>query len=412
MTKKRKLPRDWESIRLGDHAIKIGSGVTPRGGQKVYQSSGIPFIRSQNVHLNRFERDGIAHISTEIDDGMSNSRVEQGDVLLNITGASIGRVCVVPDELCPANVNQHVSIIRSNGSFEPQFLSYYLSSPSFQKFIQDSQVGATRQALTRAMIEDFEIPLPPSIEEQRRIVAVLGEKLAAVAQARQAASAQLEAAQALTAAYLRAIFDTPQVKKWPRKRLGDGSELLPAKSIALDGDVQVNTITSACLSETGFQADGIKPGRMWSTYVDECYVSPGEILIARSNTAELVGRVSLYEGKPENIVASDLTIRIWPSKEDFEPQYLTYYLSFLFLSGYWRDKAGGSSQSMKKIRRGQILDLEIPLLSSQIEQENVAVWLNGKIMAVRKIETKLQKQLQEIEAMPTAYLRQAFNGQL
>src|SRR5437763_11739980 len=116
----------WPIQKLGDVAIKIGSGLTPRGGSASYQNSGIPLIRSQNVHINHFSRDGLAYISTEQDAAMSGTRVQPGDVLLNITGASIGRVCVVPRDLCPANVNQHVAIVRLNRSMDPTFLVLHL----------------------------------------------------------------------------------------------------------------------------------------------------------------------------------------------------------------------------------------------------------------------------------------------
>ncbi len=156
-----KEAKQWPKVRLGDHASKIGSGVTPRGGQSAYKPEGIPLIRSQNIYLNRFVPNGLVFIDQEQDQKMRNSRVEKGDVLLNITGASIGRVCVVPDQICPANVNQHVSIIRT-GILNPYYLSFYISNPVFQSFIMNSQSGATRQALTKNMIENFLIPCPPT----------------------------------------------------------------------------------------------------------------------------------------------------------------------------------------------------------------------------------------------------------
>lgn len=165
------FPNHWDWVRLGDHVKKIGSGLTPRGGESVYLQSGIPFIRSQNVHLNRFEMNGLVFISPEQDQEMKDTRVLADDVLLNITGASIGRVCIAPKKMCPANVNQHVCIIRSNGSIDSRFLVLFLSTPDFQRFIVDNQSGATRQALTKAQIEDFLVPLPP-IEEQKRIATI------------------------------------------------------------------------------------------------------------------------------------------------------------------------------------------------------------------------------------------------
>ena len=93
------LRAGWRWVRLGDHVAKIGSGLTPLGGQSSYLKAGIPLIRSQNVHMNRFTSDGLAFISAAQDGAMQESRVRPGDVLLNITGASIGMVCVVPGEL-------------------------------------------------------------------------------------------------------------------------------------------------------------------------------------------------------------------------------------------------------------------------------------------------------------------------
>jgi len=199
------LPPGWKWVRLGDCTVKIGSGLTPLGGQATYVSAGIPLIRSQNVHMNRFAYEGLAFITGEQDESMSESRVQPGDVLLNITGASIGRVCVVPDELTPANVNQHVSIIRSNGSLDPWFLSVFLSTPAFQKHILDTQAGATRQALTKSLIGSFQVPLPP-LPEQQRIAAILRQQMAAVERARKAAEEELETINALPAALLRRAF--------------------------------------------------------------------------------------------------------------------------------------------------------------------------------------------------------------
>lgn len=197
---------EWVSGQLGNYSSKIGSGITPRGGQSVYVEEGVPLIRSQNVHLLCFEMKGLAHIPPEQDEAMQMSRVSQDDVLLNITGASIGRVCVVPDDVCPSNVNQHVCIIRTRPEkIAPEFLAAYLASPTFQKFIWDNQAGATRQALTKEMIESFEVPLP-SIESQHRIAAGLSEKLAAAEKLTARIREELAAIEALRAALLRQAF--------------------------------------------------------------------------------------------------------------------------------------------------------------------------------------------------------------
>ena len=106
------VPEHWGSVKLGLLATKFGSGITPRGGAAVYQETGVPFLRSQNIHFDGLRLDGVARIAPDLHEEMSSSHVQPGDVLLNITGASIGRVCTVPADFGEGNVNQHVCIIR------------------------------------------------------------------------------------------------------------------------------------------------------------------------------------------------------------------------------------------------------------------------------------------------------------
>jgi type I restriction enzyme S subunit len=150
---------DCEWIPIRSCATKVGSGATPRGGQSAYHASGIPLIRSQNVHFNVFSVEGLAYINEQQNSELKNTVVQNGDVLLNITGASIGRVCVIPDKYCPANVNQHVCIIRFDDSFIPEFVSYYMATKGFQANIMALQAGATRQALTKEQVQEFKLPL-------------------------------------------------------------------------------------------------------------------------------------------------------------------------------------------------------------------------------------------------------------
>lgn len=157
-------------IRLGDYVTKIGSGATPKGGQESYKKEGIALIRSQNIHNNLFVYDGLAFIDEQQASLLDNVQVKENDVLLNITGASVGRVCQVPQAVLPARVNQHVAIIRTKPNrIYPKFLRYYLLSPSMQFLISKlADLGSTRQALTRSMIANLPIDLP-SLSEQKDI---------------------------------------------------------------------------------------------------------------------------------------------------------------------------------------------------------------------------------------------------
>ncbi len=160
---------DWKIRHLKELTTKIGSGSTPSGGKESYQVEGVPLIRSMNIHFGGFVHKGLVFLSEAQADKLKNVSVRTDDVLLNITGASIGRVAIAPDEMEGARVNQHVCIIRPTLEIIPRFLEAFLASPIVQNMIDDVQVGATREALTKSMIERFEILLPP-VNVQHQIV--------------------------------------------------------------------------------------------------------------------------------------------------------------------------------------------------------------------------------------------------
>ena len=163
---------NWKLIPLKDITLKIGSGATPKGGGDAYKEFGISLIRSQNVLKMVFSKDGLAFIDEKQAHDLRNVIVETSDVLLNITGDSVARCCMVPDYTLPARVNQHVCIIRANKrKLDPHFLMYSLNFHK-EDLLSLSEIGATRRALTKTMVEDFQINLP-AIEDQKSIAEVL-----------------------------------------------------------------------------------------------------------------------------------------------------------------------------------------------------------------------------------------------
>ena len=170
------LPKEWTWVKLADLCIKLGAGSTPLGGRRIYESSGVKFLRSQNVWDNGLHLDDVAFIPAAIHKEMAGTHVEPGDILLNITGASIGRSAVVPDDFDEANVSQHVSIVRLVNKDLRRYLHLHIISPDFQKHIMDVQVGVSREGLSMARLKEFAVPLPP-LAEQHRIVAKVEELL-------------------------------------------------------------------------------------------------------------------------------------------------------------------------------------------------------------------------------------------
>ena len=161
---------EWESRELGLMTSKIGSGVTPRGGEKNYRSSGRPFVRSQNVGWGELILDNVVHIDEDTHASFAATEVEEGDVLLNISGASIGRTAVADARIVGGNVNQHVCVIRGlSEQIHPWFLSQYLISKHGQDQIDSCQAGGNRQGLNFGQIRSFLIPQPRDVAEQERI---------------------------------------------------------------------------------------------------------------------------------------------------------------------------------------------------------------------------------------------------
>ena len=163
--------KGWEISLCKNLMSKIGSGATPKGGKESYCDEGISLIRSMNVYNNRFEYKDLAHITDDQAGQLENVTIEKKDVLLNITGASVARCCVVPDDLLPARVNQHVSIIRCKERILPEFLCCMFTEDNYQRLLWNIATagGATREAITKQQIEELMLIVPP-IDLQRQYI--------------------------------------------------------------------------------------------------------------------------------------------------------------------------------------------------------------------------------------------------
>ena len=159
-----KNEKGWEVKRLGEVCSKIGSGSTPKGGKEAYKSKGISLIRSLNIHQNEFKYKDLAFIDDEQAYLLRNVIVEPNDVLFNITGASVCRTTIVPDQILPARVNQHVAILRPNQlQLKSDYFVRLLNNQNMNRLLYGiaTQGGATREAITKEQLEKLEIPIPP-----------------------------------------------------------------------------------------------------------------------------------------------------------------------------------------------------------------------------------------------------------
>ena len=160
---------------LKEITSKIGSGATPTGGKGAYKGGDYSLIRSQNVLDISFLREGLVYINDEQAKKLDGVKVESGDVLFNITGDSICRCCIVPDDILPARVNQHVAIIRPK-SVNSAYLMYYLQylKPYLMSICGN---GSSRNALTKDSLEKLEIEISPFSNSIAEILSSLDKKI-------------------------------------------------------------------------------------------------------------------------------------------------------------------------------------------------------------------------------------------
>ena len=454
----------WPLKPLKSLATKIGSGATPAGGRESYFTEGIPLIRSMNVHFAGFEPKGLVFLSDEQAKQLANVTVQPGDVLLNITGASIGRVTTAPSEMAGARVNQHVAIIRPIKELDAQFLAKFLASPAIQRMIDDIQVGATREALTKGMIERFEIPLPP-LAEQKRIVAKVDElmalcdRLEAQQQERETRHAALARASlarfadAPTPANLPFLFHPSyaippadlrksiltlavQGKLVPQDPNDEPAEELVARiaqqrrtrktkdypsvdfdSVPFDapcswswvrmGNLSLSSDSGwspQCGSESrsgnewgvlkvsavswgGFDPEANKALPSGMEARPECEVRPGDFLLSRANTEELVARSVVVEQTPPRLMMSDKIVRF-----TFPDLIEKAFINLANLSDpsreYYMRNASGTSSSMKNIGREIMCNLPIALPPLD-EQRRIVAKMEQLMALVDALETQL-----------------------
>jgi len=396
------------TVRLGDRTKKIGSGITPLGGHSSYTRSGIPLIRSQNVHMNRFEPDGLAFISADQDAEMAATRVQTGDVLINITGASIGRVCVVPAELCPANVNQHVCIIRSDGTLDPDFLAFYFASPSFQKLVLDSQAGATRQALTKALIEDLEIPLFP-LPQQRRIATSLREQLAQVEKARASLTSQIEGVYALVPAILREVLASGETKGWPRRKLSEVCDIQLGKMLSPKSKTGVRSISylrNANVQWGRFDLRDMAEMDFSEAEESKFILVPGDLLVCEGGEP---GRAAVWQGEISRCCYQKALHRLRPRNQAVS----AHFVFFRLWHGSFQNEFTDSHSKTTIAHLPAIRLAELPIHTPTIEVQNkITQKLNAQLEAQRAVETRLTERLREIDSLPGRLLCQAFSGNI
>ncbi|MDY6929964.1 MAG: restriction endonuclease subunit S [Pseudomonadota bacterium] len=414
------IPNGWHWVRLGELVKKIGSGATPRGGKNAYVQSGIPFLRSQNIWNGGLNLQDVAYIPPETHERMANTHVFPNDILLNITGASLGRCTVVPTELEMANVSQHVTIIRTIDPLNQSYLHYLILSPYVQSLVWGRQVGMAREGLSKKVLEQFEIPLPP-LEEQHRIVQKVDELMALCDRLEQQTSDQLEAHETLVdtllgsllkpaegsltqsenateladnwarlAAHFDTLFTTEQSIDKLRQtilQLATAGKLvpfqvapIPLKNILCFGP-RNGFSPKESTYETGYKV--LKLGATTKGWLDllesknvdignsvppHLSLEKGDILIQRGNAANHVGCNVLLDADYPNYIYPDLMMKVRVNEEVTIPSFVALCLSAPGSRQFMWERMTGTSGTMPKISKKVVEEIPVALPSLEIQK--------------------------------------------
>lgn len=396
------LPPGWRRARLGDVVREAQLGFA--SGAR--DPSGVLQLRMNNV-TNRGSLDWSPVTRVPADAGtVAAYSLESGDVLFNNTNSAelVGKTALFEAHDEPVVFSNHFTRLRTiPEKLGPPFLALWLQAQWYDRVFENicnRWIG--QSAVQREKLLSLEMPLPP-LDEQKRIAAILKAQMAAVERARDAAAAQLEAAKALPAAYLRAIFTSPEAQQWPRRRLGEMCEVVTG-STPPKGESRFY----------GGTIPWIKPDDLdRSTYVDSSseYLSDegaraARILPAGSVLVSCIGKLgkSAIAARP---LATNQQINALIPKAEVDSVYL------YFACGVLKPEleACASSTIVPIVNKSAFSAFEIPL-PSLAEQQRIATILTEQMAAVEKSRKALEEQLTTINTLPTALLRQAFSGKL
>lgn len=393
---KRKLLFDWRSVRLGD-----ACSVHP--GQHILEAE-----------YNR-EKLGIGYLTGPADFGTNHPTVtkwtenpkawcEPGDVLVTVKGAGVGKINLAPAERVAIG-RQLMAIRPKTGHLTQEFL-YQIMMTHFSH-LQGVALGATVPGLGREQIESLIIPLPP-LPKQKRIAAILNEQLAAVERARAAAEAQLEAAKKLPTAYLRAAFESPEARKWPKKNLGeicrdvsDGTHFTPTYVASGVPFLSVKNVKETGLSFTDCRYITDEQHR---EFCRRCRPERGDVLYTKVGTTGIAKAIDT-----EREFSIFVSVALLKLSLTALPEYVERVLN----APISRVQAAQLTQGIanRNLVLQDLKRIEIPLPSLP-EQRRVTMFLNERLLEAERLRRGLEECLNAVNKIPSALLRQAFNGEL
>lgn len=410
---------EWEEKKLGEIADKVNSGKTPLGGESVYSESGILFIRSQNVNNDSLELDNSTFIPEKINDGMKNSVVKPNDILLNITGASLGRSCVVPANFTIGNVNQHVCIIRLKETNNPRFVQPILSSIKGQNIFQSLQTGSGREGLNFESIKSIKL-LFPSLPEQTKIANFLTAVDTKISQLKK----KKELLEQYKKGVMQRIFncelrftndDGTAFPEWEEKKLGEIFVFNTTNSFSRDnlnyengsvknihyGDIHTKFHTHFDITKE--LVPYVNDELSLKKFTDGNYCKHGDLIIADASEdyADIGKAIEIVNLNNEKVIAGLHTLHARPSLDKMAIGFSGHLMKSESVRLQIKTQAQGTKVlSITTTRLAQI-SINLPCISEQAKIANFLSAIDEKI-------TNVELQITKMEGWKKGLLQQMF----
>ena len=378
---------EWKLRKLNDLADKVNSGKTPLGGEAVYSSNGIPFIRSQNVTNDQLKLENPVFIPEVVNAQMKNSVVKADDILLNITGASLGRSCVVPKDFEMGNVNQHVCIIRLNNQADPRFVQPVFSSDKGQSIFNSLQTGSGREGLNFESIKGIKLYIPECLEQKKiaSFLALLNSRI-------QTQSKIIRELSVLKGILIKKLFlekvrfkneKGKDFQGWKDFTLGDIGDVKMCKRIFNEETSPLGEVPFFKIGSFGKEADAFISRSQYIDYKKRfSYPDKGDILISAAGT---IGRIVIYKGEEAYYQDSNI---VWINNDN---TLISNSFLFYILQTVKYNTEGGTIQRLYN----SILKLtkfRSPTLIEQNKISNFLSKIDSKIEVEKELLLKYENQ--------------------
>jgi len=403
----RPLPRGWRSVRLSDVCEESIPTRNPRDN---------PADSFRYIDIT-----GVSNVSKRIvsprtivgKDAPSRARqvIRAGDVLIATTRPNLNAVALVPADLDGEMASTGFCVLRAKGSLDPRYLFWFAQTAEVVRDLSELVKGALYPAVTDAQVRAQWLPLP-ELPEQQRIVDVLEIQMAAAERARASAGAQLEAAKALPAAYLRGLLDGPSVRTYSRERLGDHvvsyRNGLSRRPQGVERGPIVLRLADVSTGEISLGSP--RRGAVTDDEMEMYHLEAGDLLFVRVNgSRDLVGRCVMVPPLPEPVLYNDHLIRV-RLREDLRPEWVRLVADFPETRAAIVEKASTSAGQLT-INQDTLGSLEI-MTPGLEEQKRLVISLADQTSRAKRARTEAEEHLAAINALPGALLRRAFSGEL